>query len=153
MGRTLNVPREDGVAANTVTMDKISDILHATDGDVLHVHLVGRASVSMFFRYAMNKQELWAEHDKVIYDLTQWDTTGVTPEVIQRLPERAKSVQDLCKPGRTALLVPDSMIMLARVIAALFDTTGASEVETFTDRQQALKWLSQLQTYCSNVDT
>ena len=99
-------------------------------------------ALEMLARYAMQYQEVWAQHPCVLWDLRELDPRNVTSDAVLRLPELFAKIHALRAGGRTALLVDKTVEFIAKIVVAQAETNNAPiEQRAFCSEEDALTWL------------
>ena len=119
-----------------------NSISHWSADGILRVRVEGHTDVESVVAYAYEYSDTWVQHACILYDFTQLDPNALTSTAIKNLPESFASIVKLRAGGRTALVVPNNLELIAKIIVAQSEAThGLVEHRAFCSEDDAVSWL------------
>ena len=117
-------------------------ITHRICNGTLLVIVSGSVSLQAITAYVTRHQEVWAAQKKVLWDLRQFDPSGVTSADILNIPHAFGEIIDMRAGGRSAVLVSKELNLVVKVAMALRQEGDFPlEIRSFLDEAEALSWL------------
>ncbi len=126
--------------------EKVAGLSHESENGTLTVFVRGSVSLATATAYATRHQQTWSAHDRILWDLRDFDPSGVTSSDILNIQHAFAEIMDLRTGGRSALLVGKELDQVARVALALYESKGEKQagpitVRSFQNAAQAVEWL------------
>jgi hypothetical protein len=119
-----------------------ASITHRICRGTLKVIVSGPVGLQDVTAYVTRHQEIWAAHDKVLWDLRQFNPSGVSSADILNIRHAFGEIIDMRAGGRSAVLVSKDLNLVVRVAMALReDRDFPLEMRSFLDEAEALSWL------------
>lgn len=120
----------------------VSGICHHVRDGIMVIELIGRAGPQLLKDHVREYLDVWASHNRMLYDLRKFDVGSVTPEGFLSLGDDFAPVHERRGHGRAALLIPEHLRELARILIALFETQKLPlDMNYFFDMASAEAWL------------
>ncbi len=117
-------------------------ISHEASEGTLRVTVTGSVSLQTVTAYVTRNQEEWAAHAKVLWDLRQFDPTGVTSQDILNIRHAFGEIIEMRAGGRSAVVVSKELDLVVRVAMALREhNVGHLEIRSFLEEADAQAWL------------
>lgn len=115
---------------------------HEVQGGILRVSVRGSVGLQTATTYATRHQTVWSEHERILWDLRQFDPSGITSKDILNIQHAFAEIMTLRPGGRSAVLVGEELHVVVRVAMALREEqTTPLHIRAFLDEQEALSWL------------
>lgn len=120
----------------------LANVSHEIQSGMLVVKLVGRAGVQVLINYVDENLDEFVAHDRLIYDLREWDVDSLTVDSFRNLPESFAPVHERRPSGRAALLIEPHLSELADILIAIYES-GELPVQLayFFEPEPAEDWL------------
>ena len=120
----------------------VADVKHEVQGTILIAYMVGRAGINVLMDYVMNHFDIWAAHDRLIYDLSAWNVGSLTSDSLRHLPDSFEPLIAVRERTWVALVITPHLEELAKILVAIYETEGVPvELTYFFDRASAESWL------------
>lgn len=120
----------------------VANVSHEVQGSILVTELVGRAGINVLRDHVMSHYDLWAAHDQLIYDVSEWNVESLTSDALRDLPESFRPLISAREQAWVALVIQPHLEELARILLAIFEAEGVPvELRYFFDRPSAAGWL------------
>ena len=122
----------------------VAEVRHEARGTILVTEMVGRAGINVLMDHVRSHYDEWLQHDRLIYDVSNWDVDALTSDALRQLPESFKSL--ISARGKTwvALVIAPHLEDLARILLAIYESEDVSvEIDYFFDQPAAETWLLQ----------
>jgi hypothetical protein len=117
-------------------------ISHMACNGTLRVSVSGSVELQTVTAYVIRHQEIWAAHAWILWDLRQFDPSGITSADILNIRHAFGEIMDLRAGGRSAILVSKELDLVVRVAMALQPQQDSPvELRSFLDEADALAWL------------
>lgn len=102
----------------------------------------GPVNIDSLVNYVRQHKDEWVQRACILYDFTLLDPEALTSAAIKNVPESFAEITELRAGGRTALLVPKDLELIAKFVAAQSETShGRIEIRTFCSEVDATSWL------------
>jgi len=122
----------------------IAEVTHEVQRDVLCIRLAGRAGVNVLMDHVMAHLDEWVAHDRLIYDLREWNVDSLTTESFRDLPRSFAPVHAQRKTGKAAILIAPHLEELAKILLALYEAENLPvQLAYFFEREPAETWLAE----------
>ena len=120
----------------------IADVTHESRDGILVIRMVGRVGINVLMEHVMAHFDDWIAHDRLIYDLSEWNVESLTSDSLRTLHESFAPVMEARKTGSVALLVAPHLEGLAKILIAIYESEAVPvELRYFFDREAAVSWL------------
>lgn len=120
----------------------VADVKHEVQGSILIASMVGRAGINVLMDYVMSNFDDWAAHNRLIYDLSDWNVDSLTTDALRHLPESFRPLISAREKTWVALVITPHLEELAKILLAIYESEGvAVELTYFFDRPSAETWL------------
>ena len=121
----------------------VSGITHHVRDGIMVIELKGRAGPQLLKEHVREYLDVWAAHNRMLYDLRKFDIGSVTPQSFLGLTSDFAPVRLRRGHGRAALLIPEHLRELARILIVLFESQKLPlEMRYFFDISSAEAWLN-----------
>lgn len=120
----------------------VAEVKHEVQGPVLVAEMIGRAGINVLMDHVRSHYDEWAAHDRLIYDVSNWDVGSLTSDALRQLPDSFKSLISIRGKTWVALVIAPHLEELAKVLVAIYEAEASTvELTYFFDREAALGWL------------
>ncbi|MEM8767807.1 MAG: hypothetical protein AAGE43_10210 [Pseudomonadota bacterium] len=120
----------------------ISEVSHKISDGVLIVRMHGRVSLNLLRNYVTEHVSEFAAHDRLIYDLRDWDVSALTTESLMNADNVFTEVHALRKQGRAALIIQQHMEELGRIFVAVYESKEVPvDIGLFSTDAEADQWV------------
>ena len=117
-------------------------ISHKACDGTLRVFVRGSVELQTVTAYVVRHQEIWAASTRILWDLRQFDPSGITSADILNIGHAFGEIMDLRAGGRSAILVSQELNLVVKVAMALHPLQESPvELRSFLDQADALAWL------------
>ena len=111
-------------------------------GPILVTEMVGRAGVNVLMDHVRSHYDLWAQHDRLIYDVSDWDVESLTSDGLRQLPDSFRTLITMREMTWVALVIAPHLEDLAKILVAIYASEELPvEITYFFDRASAESWL------------
>ena len=117
-------------------------ISHEVLEGTLWVRVVGSLDLTDVTAYVTRHQAEWASRDRILWDLRNFDPSGVTSNDILNIQHAFGEIMELRAGGRSAVVLRKELDLVVRVAMALREhQSGHIELRSFLDEAEAVAWL------------
>lgn len=119
-------------------------VTHEVHNDTLQVYVRGSVDLPTITAYATRHQDVWSSHSKILWDLRNFDPSGISSKDILNIQHAFAEIMNLRAGGRSAVLVNKELDLVARVAMALPENQNSPiELRSFLDEALAREWLNE----------
>ena len=119
-----------------------ASITHKVCNGTLRVIVSGSVGLQTMTTYVTRHQETWVANARILWDLRQFDPSGITSADILNIRHAFGEIMEMRAGGRSALLVSKELDLVARVALALHpEQESPIEIQSFLAEADALAWL------------
>ncbi len=120
----------------------VAEVKHEVQGPILITDMIGRAGINVLMDHVRSHHDEWAAHDRLIYDVSQWDVGSLTSDALRQLPDSFRSLISIRERTWVAIVIAPHLEELAKILLAIFETEAETVELTYVfDRQAAIDWL------------
>ena len=120
----------------------IAEVRHESRGLILVTELIGRAGINVLMDHVRSHYDEWLLHDRLIYDVSDWDVESLTSDALRQLPESFKSLIAAREHTWVAVVIAPHLEDLAKILVAIFETEDVPvQITYFFDQPAAEDWL------------
>ena len=120
----------------------VAEVKHEARGPILITEMVGRAGINVLMDHVRSHHDEYAEHDRLIYDVSNWDVGSLTSESLRQLPDSFRSLISIRERTLAAIVIAPHLEELAKVLVAIYQAEASTvELTYFFDRDSAVQWL------------
>lgn len=111
-------------------------------GPILVTEMVGRAGINVLMDHVRSHFDLWAQHDRLIYDVSDWNVASLTSDGLRQLPDSFGALMAVREKTWVALVIAPHLEDLAKILVAIYEAEELPvEITYFFDREAAESWL------------
>ena len=115
---------------------------HETSDGLLRAKITGPVEIQNVTMYTTRYQDVWARHDRVLWDLSAVDPSAITSDDVLNLNHAFDEILKLREGGKTAVIVAKDLELVANVALGLCESNHPPVTfNVFLDEDEAVAWL------------
>ncbi len=120
----------------------VAEVRHEVRDTILITEMVGRAGINVLMDHVRSHYEVWAEHNRLIYDVSEWNVDSLTSDGLRQLPDSFRALIATRQRSCVALVIAPHLEDLAKILVAIYESEGLPvAMNYFFTREAAEAWL------------